>query len=145
MMMGFLPSRNLTKMMILQQCWWGFRMIWFFEFTCVSHGLIVRRMTLFQCQSCHQTFCFCIMVNAKHNGNKKRHLLTDLGFSLLRRPGIAGESKKIINTKRIAPWFQLLPASNVKILPDMRMFLNVSKRERGTSTIYQANHPREQL
>lgn len=30
MMMGFLPSRNLTKMMILQQCWWGFRMIWFF-------------------------------------------------------------------------------------------------------------------
>lgn len=39
-MMGFLPSRNLTKMMILQQCWWGFRMIWFFWvhmcFTC-SH------------------------------------------------------------------------------------------------------------
>ena len=27
MMMGFLPSKNLTKMMILQQCWWGFRMI----------------------------------------------------------------------------------------------------------------------
>lgn len=27
MMMGFLPSKNLTKMMILQQSWWGFRMI----------------------------------------------------------------------------------------------------------------------